>query len=544
MTDATVQMLVSQLGNPSVKNSSKKELIEAAAGLPDFGNILSNAGQKNDKLYTLEERGASQSWSNKDVADSDASVSKKTKSIEKMLMASNEPSNQNRVTGKKEMSLSEKLGFGSGETDVEEMADALVYLASRMMDVLTEKFNVTEEQVTNCLEQNNLIMTDLLDSTKLADVFVQLSGKNIEAIDVVNDEEFTSLLKAFDEEVSAIFEEMPVEKSDLMSKAHILVDYDVIDVKMTEIHTGEQVTSDDDSVIELLQDAPKSEVNDKSSQLSDNMEILYTGNEAVKGTDETTDNNNADMNNGENNSNGGKWDQTVSPDGDPNKKLVYTTGGDPTPAEMRDLEPKEYDESLDLINVIRNRRKHGMGYMPAEPINIKPQVNPTVNTEIPIVEFSDMTAKVQEFIETLTKDTKITSLSMQLNPENLGKVTVELATKEGVVSAKVIAETQAAKEALEANLANLKSNLEQQGIKIADVEVTVESHAFEQNLQQDGSREQEQLAKEMQQETVRNLRTINLREVGLAELKGLMSEEDIVVAKMMADNGNTLNIKA
>ncbi|MBO4462443.1 MAG: flagellar hook-length control protein FliK, partial [Lachnospiraceae bacterium] len=98
--------------------------------------------------------------------------------------------------------------------------------------------------------------------------------------------------------------------------------------------------------------------------------------------------------------------------------------------------------------------------------------------------------------------------------------------------------------ALEANLANLKSNLEQQGIKIADVEVTVESHAFEQNLQQDGSREQEQLAKEMQQETVRNLRTINLREVGLAELKGLMSEEDIVVAKMMADNGNTLNIKA
>ncbi|MBO4461282.1 MAG: hypothetical protein J5749_00170, partial [Lachnospiraceae bacterium] len=326
MTDATVQMLVSQLGNPSVKNSSKKELIEAAAGLPDFGNILSNAGQKNDKLYTLEERGASQSWSNKDVADSDASVSKKTKSIEKMLMASNEPSNQNRVTGKKEMSLSEKLGFGSGETDVEEMADALVYLASRMMDVLTEKFNVTEEQVTNCLEQNNLIMTDLLDSTKLADVFVQLSGKNIEAIDVVNDEEFTSLLKAFDEEVSAIFEEMPVEKSDLMSKAHILVDYDVIDVKMTEIHTGEQVTSDDDSVIELLQDAPKSEVNDKSSQLSDNMEILHTGNEAVKGTDETTDNNNADMNNGENNSNGGKWDQTVSPDGDPNKKLVYTTG--------------------------------------------------------------------------------------------------------------------------------------------------------------------------------------------------------------------------
>jgi flagellar hook-length control protein FliK len=144
----------------------------------------------------------------------------------------------------------------------------------------------------------------------------------------------------------------------------------------------------------------------------------------------------------------------------------------------------------------------------------------------------------------MSRDSKITSLSMQLNPENLGKVTVEVATKDGVLSAKVIAETQAAKEALEANLANLKSNLEQQGLKISDVEVTVESHAFEQNLQQEGSREQEQLAKEMQKETAKNLRSINLREVGLGELRGLMSEEDLVVAKMMADNGNTLNIKA
>ena len=546
MTDATVQMLVSQLGNAGVQNSSKKEIMEACAGLPDFGKILSNAGQKND-MFSMEERGASQSWS-KDVADSDTSVLNKADAINKSAALANK-SNSGRVTGNNETtSMAEKLGFGDGETDVEELADALCYLTSQMMAVLTEKLNVTEEQVQNCLEQNNLIMTDLLDPSKFADIFVQLSGKNIELVDVVNDEEFTQLLAAFDGEINEIFGEATVDKTDLMNKAHILVDYNVVDVKFTTINVGEQVTSDDESVLELLQDTPKSETDNDHFHLSDNMDIVYSTGESVKEASGSADNNNADMNNG-GNSKDPNGAPLTSPDGDPRKKLAYTTGGEATPTEVRDLEPHDYEESIEnRLRKLFSRRTHGLGDNSDEIndmlkiLNAKNDVTP--NSELPTVEFSDMAAKVQEFIETMSRDSKITSLSMQLNPENLGKVTVEVATKDGVLSAKVIAETQAAKEALEANLANLKSNLEQQGLKISDVEVTVESHAFEQNLQQEGSREQEQLAKEMQKETAKNLRSINLREVGLGELRGLMSEEDLVVAKMMADNGNTLNIKA
>lgn len=546
MTDATVQMLVSQLGNAGVQNSSKKEIIEACAGLPDFGKILSNAGQKNE-MFSVEERGASQSWS-KDVADSDTSVSNRADAVNKSAALANK-SNSGRVIGTNETtSMAEKLGFGDGETDVEELADALCYLTSQMMTVLTENLNVTEEQVQNCLEQNNLIMTDLLDPSKFADIFVQLSGKNIELVDVVNDEEFTQLLAAFDSEINGIFGEATVDKTDLMNKAHILVDYNVVDAKFTTINVGDQVTSDDESILELLHDGPKSETDDDHYHLSDNMDIVYSTADGVKDASESSDNNNADMKNG-GNSNDPNGAPTTSPDGDPKKKLAFTTGGDATPAETRDLEPRAYEESMESrLRKLFTGRNHGLGDNSDEindllkVLNAKNDVTP--NSEIPTVEFSDMAVKVQEFIETMARDTKITSLSMQLNPENLGKVTVEVATKDGVLSAKVIAETQAAKEALEANLANLKSNLEQQGLKISDVEVTVESHAFEQNLQQDGSREQEQLAKEMKKDTARNLRNINLREVGLEELRGLMSEEDIVVAKMMADNGNTLNIKA
>ncbi|MBQ1870947.1 MAG: hypothetical protein II147_02035, partial [Lachnospiraceae bacterium] len=294
MTDATVQMLVSQLGNANIKNSSKKELMEAAAGLPDFGNILSNAGNRVDNVSFTEERGAGQSWK-KDASLSDTSA---LKQAAKVLKNSNKPSEPNRVTGdNKEMSLSEKLGFGDGETDVEEMADALVYLTSQMMNVLTEKLNVTEEQVNNYLEQNNLIMTDLLDPTKLAEAFIQLTGENLETIDVVRDEEFSSMLAAFDNEINEIFGEgADINKADLVNKSHILVDYGVVDAKFTTINVGEQVLSDDDSVSEILQDNVISDNNNGTDNLSENMENPYISEAVVNDAETATDNIIADAN--------------------------------------------------------------------------------------------------------------------------------------------------------------------------------------------------------------------------------------------------------
>ena len=63
---------------------------------------------------------------------------------------------------------------------------------------------------------------------------------------------------------------------------------------------------------------------------------------------------------------------------------------------------------------------------------------------------------------------------------------------------------------------------------------------FEEKLQEDGSKEQQQLAKEMQQQNRRM--NLNLNEMSLDDLQGLMSEEDMVVAKIMRDQGNVLNI--
>lgn len=71
------------------------------------------------------------------------------------------------------------------------------------------------------------------------------------------------------------------------------------------------------------------------------------------------------------------------------------------------------------------------------------------------------------------------SIEMQLNPENLGKVYLHIAaTKEGNITAELAVSSETVKTALEAQIADLRTSLNQQGIKVDAVEVAIASHEF------------------------------------------------------------------
>ena len=63
---------------------------------------------------------------------------------------------------------------------------------------------------------------------------------------------------------------------------------------------------------------------------------------------------------------------------------------------------------------------------------------------------------------------------------------------------------------------------------------------FEQNLEQN-NRQEEQKG-EMQEELSKGRRNINL--TSLDELAGVLSEEEVLVAQMMRDNGNSVDFTA
>ena len=152
---------------------------------------------------------------------------------------------------------------------------------------------------------------------------------------------------------------------------------------------------------------------------------------------------------------------------------------------------------------------------------------------------------VADIMEQLAEHTRImisvdtTKMEMQLNPENLGKLYVEVIENEGSITAKIQTQNSVVKEALEMQIADLKVNLNQAGVKVDSVEVTVASHEFERNLEQDANSQKQQEDAEPKAARHRN---INLN--GLDELSGLMTEEETLVAKMMAEQGNSVDFTA
>ncbi|MBQ9277061.1 MAG: flagellar hook-length control protein FliK [Lachnospiraceae bacterium] len=90
---------------------------------------------------------------------------------------------------------------------------------------------------------------------------------------------------------------------------------------------------------------------------------------------------------------------------------------------------------------------------------------------------------VDEIKANVTND--ISTLEMRLNPESLGKVQITVSSRNGVMQAQIVAETEAAKNAIEENIATLRETLNNQDLKVEDVEVTLASYGFFEGQEQD-----------------------------------------------------------
>lgn len=135
---------------------------------------------------------------------------------------------------------------------------------------------------------------------------------------------------------------------------------------------------------------------------------------------------------------------------------------------------------------------------------------------------------------------EVSDVEMQLHPASLGTLQIHVAAKGGVLTANFVTENEAVKAALESQMIQLKESFAEQGMKVEAIEVTVQTHQFEQNLEQGRGRGQEE-----QSGVGKKSRT---RRIDLNALSGMeegeMEEEDRIAADMMAANGNTVDYTA
>ena len=125
-----------------------------------------------------------------------------------------------------------------------------------------------------------------------------------------------------------------------------------------------------------------------------------------------------------------------------------------------------------------------------------------------------------------------TVLDMHLHPESLGTLHIQISAREGIMTAHFTASSEAVKTVLENQMAVLKENFMQQDIKVEAIEVTVQSHQFEDNLEQGRQRNGEEAGRRPKRRKL---------DISSLESGEELTESEQIISEMMAADGNTVD---
>ena len=137
----------------------------------------------------------------------------------------------------------------------------------------------------------------------------------------------------------------------------------------------------------------------------------------------------------------------------------------------------------------------------------------------------------------ISEDTQ--KMEMQLHPASLGTVNVQIAAKDGVITAQFTTQNETVRAAIESQMIQLKEQFEEQGIKVDAVEVTVANHAYgdqsfagQENMEQDKGNAK------------KSARRINLELLGEEDDLTELEDSERIAVEMMQANGNTVDYMA
>lgn len=395
------------------------------------------------------------------------------------------------------------------DEDKAALEDTAKELDSEIKKAIADTMDVTEEEVEDAMEAMGLSAMDILDASNLAKLLTELTG-NEDVTNVLLSEAFTEIKT----EITQIFSDF-ANQSDMPIDEFSQVMTELLD---TEVLPEEIPNLDEAGPIKgASEDAIASEVVDTIESTQITQHVTKTDSEGNVEAYETA----AD----------GKETVTVVNQAKPENSSE--TKNDNNSSDEKNSGDKEKVTTVHEHTVINAQVEGNTSFevnpVQAEVPNYTPQINP------------------QELIEQLVEKTKAsftnqeTSIEMILNPEELGKLMLKVAEdKSGHMTASITVQNEDVKEALVQQMTLLRDNLNEQGVKIEAIEVTVSAHEFEENLENQFSGEEKQGEEAERQANVR--RNINLND--LDSLSGIMSEEEMLVAQMMADQGNTVNLTA
>ena len=404
----------------------------------------------------------------------------------------------------------------------EEASEPLADYEQDIRNVLKEEFSVTDEEITQAMEELGLGFLDLRNMQNLTNLIQTLTGEDIGTL--LLSDAFTNSM----EQITAVTDDLCAQLGITREELDVLCEAwdqaaasDEAETVLPDAVEAE-TTADTQANTETVNAKQTDDTKASQTAAADGVEVTV-----VKQDDNATE------------------DQTTAVTD--TKEAVTTvetteqTAEDMTGSSGENADQQEhFKQSKETRADMSDTGVHVTGH---QSVQTEEFVLPTESTQ----PYTTSQIDVNDVINQIARNVRVTiseaatSMEMQLNPEHLGKIYLNISEREGVIRAQITAQNEAVKEALETQLVELRTNLSQQGIKVDAVEVTVGTHEFEQNLE-GNAKQEEQQGQQMEESQKQTRRNLNLDD--LDGLSGLMTEEEQLAAQIMRDNGNQVDYTA
>ena len=441
-------------------------------------------------------------------------------------------SEDQNVTGQKESNLQD-----IPEETVSKVEDFL----SKVREAFQDGFSMTEEELLSALEQLGFTMMDLMNPATLNTCIQALSGAQDSMALLVDEQLYTTctqvqkevmaLTEVLGEEVQLTTEEMELVLSKLeeMQEAGQFneVQSEILPEDVTE---SEVLTTEAEPRPAEIMENMENNVMEKSAEpMEKSTEPMEKSAEPVVTERESTAAVAVSRNQAEPKTH--KMEE--------NKDEPKVTPLKPT---VEKLQESKQGSSLLQQNLSGGEHQNQPGMqLAAEPI-----LENVFDADAAFTPFTTYDGSYESIIRQVAEQIHVqvtadtSSMEMQLNPESLGRLTLSVELKQGMLTARFIAENEQVKEAIENQAAVLREDLDRQGVKVEAIEVAVETHEFERNLEQ--GQQQNQAEEEARNEQSRRSSRRNLNLDILEEEEELeLTEAEDLAAKIMRENGNTMD---
>lgn len=469
-------------------------------------------------------KGSVQKNSSSNSFDNYLSTSQKSNGAAASKTASKTQSNNVKVANQsKAKSASDKVSDVNSGNSVNSLNQKSIdKVNEKIADEVKDVLGIDDDTFANAMTALGLSPLDLLESNNLAKLVLFVNGSS-DFTDLLTDENMMNQLN----ELSDILGNLNWEDLTGMSKSDFLEEVEDFNAKS---QTGSDVFKEDAPALaqEIAVDAADSGNTSENVSVEEesatNTNNVSTEKKSVQG--ETT------VNTSDNSSDTKVEVSVTKSEESSSQQSSYSSQSEDDMSEVtHDQTISEDDVTTDNQHTVRNDFIQ----------NLNQAVNDTVQVAKPeSVRMQQMVDIVNQVVERIKVSigTESTSMEMQLNPEHLGKLLLNVSSKNGVMTAVFSVQSEEARAALESQMYTLRENLELRELKVDAVEVNVSDFDFshsDQTMSGDQSKADNGNGKQMK---------FDFDDEASSEEMISNEEKEAVRKQVMRDNGSQIDFTA